>query len=96
MSNESNDQREMVYKFTGKYGVTKVEIEEDIQYFDTWRERRAYCVVPTMVKMKIPQNKLMELVKLDNVAEEEYNIRMNNPAVKDAYNKYQMLLALVR
>lgn len=96
MSNESNDQREMVYKFTGKYGVTKIEIEEDVQYFNTWRDRQSYCGGPTMVKLKIPQDKLMELVKLDNVAEEEYSIRMNNPAVKDAYNKYQMLLTLVR
>ena len=96
MSNESNDRREMVYKFTGKYGVTKIEVEENIQYFDTWRDRQSYCAGPTMVKMKIPQNKLMEIILVDSKAEEEYNIRMNNPAVKDAYNKYQMLLALVR
>ena len=89
-------EREMVYKFTGKYGVTKVEIEEDVRYFDTYSTRHSYCAGPTMIKMKIPQNKLMEIIHIDSKAEEEYNIRMNNPAVKDAYNKYQMLLALVR
>lgn len=87
---------EQIYKFTGKYGVTKIEIEEDIQYFDTWRDRRAFCGGPTMISMKIPQQKLMELVNIDNEAEEEYNIRMSNPVVADAYDKYQMLLALVR
>ena len=96
MSNESNDRREMVYKFTGKYGVTQVEIEEDVRYFETYSTRHSYCAGPTMVKMKIPQNKLMEIILVDSKAEEEYNIRMNNPAVADAYNKYQMLLALVR
>lgn len=87
---------EKIYKFTGKYGVTKIEIEEDVQYFDTYRERVAYRAGPTMIKLKIPQNKLMELINIDNTAEEEYHIRMSNPAVADAYDKYQMLLTLVR
>ena len=46
MSNESNDRREMVYKFTGKYGVTQVEIEEDVRYFETYYTRHSYCAGP--------------------------------------------------
>lgn len=85
-----------IYKFTSKYGVTKVEIEEDIQWFDTYMERRAYCAGPTMVTMKIPRDSLLAIVDLDSDATIEAHIRMNNPTVARAYEQYRTLLNLVK
>jgi len=85
-----------VYTFTRKYGITGWETIKDIQWFDTYTERHPYCAGPTMVKLKMPLDRITELVNLDKRITKEYNIRMNTPAVAAAYEKYQMLLALCK
>ena len=87
-----------IYKFTGKYGVTKIEIEENIRYADVMGNlgRVAYCAGPTMVTMKITRDSLKAIADLDNNATIEANIRESNPTVARAYEQYRTLLNLVR
>ena len=86
----------VIYKFANKYGVTGIEVEDDIQYVDTFYHRTPYVAGPSMVKLKMPLQKITELAVLDDRLEEECYIRRDNPAVADAYDKYRMLLNLVK
>ena len=87
---------DVIYKFANRYGITRLEIEDDIQYVDTFYHRTPYVAGPSMVKLKMPLQQITELAVLDLRLEEEYYIRRDNPAVADAYDKYQMLLALCK
>jgi hypothetical protein len=82
--------------FLSRYGIVDWETIPDVQYFDTYFDRRAYVAGPTMVKLKMPFEKINELANLDKAAAEEYNIRKRNPTVDKAYEQYRTLLNLVR
>jgi hypothetical protein len=85
-----------IFTFTKKYSVTGWKVEEDIRWVETWVSRHAYVGGPSMLNMRMPLDKITELVNLDKKAAEEYNIRMNNPTVAKAYEQYRTLLNLVK
>lgn len=87
-----------ISNFARKYRISGIEVRRNTRTLDLGYGglTREYVTGPSEVDLTIEREGLLTLIKLDKKAEEEYNIRMNNPAVKDAYNKYQMLLALVR
>lgn len=84
--------------FSRKYRISGIEARRNTRTLDLGYGglTREYVTGPSEVDLTIEREGLMTLIKLDKKAEEEYNIRMNNPAVADAYDKYQMLLALCK
>ena len=84
--------------FSRKYRISGIEVRRNTRTLDLGYGglTREYVTGPSEVDLTIEREGLLTLIKLDKKAEEEYNIRMNNSAVADAYEKYQMLLALVR
>ena len=84
--------------FSRKYRISGIEVRRNTRTLDLGYGglTREYVTGPSEVELTIEREGLLTLIKLDKKAEEEYNIRMNNSAVADAYEKYQMLLALVR
>jgi hypothetical protein len=84
--------------FSRKYRISGIEVRRNTRTLDLGYGglTREYVSGPSEIDLTIEREGLMTLIKLDKKAEEEYNIRMNNSAVADAYEKYQMLLALCK
>lgn len=82
--------------FARKYRISGIEVRRNPDCLGYGGLTREYVTGPSEVDLTIEREGLLTLIKLDKKAEEEYNIRMNNSAVADAYEKYQMLLALCK
>jgi hypothetical protein len=84
--------------FEHTYQPTSITVVEPApEYCDTMTARMAFRDdKPTKVKLEFYINDFFRMVKVCTAAEVEGKLRYDNPVLADAYNKYQMLLALYK
>jgi len=95
-------------KFVRYFGFKVVRVKEDrphqfIDYYDSLKSSYYTGYDRGSVEMEIGRRELEHMAdyfsKMEHVNKkdhEDYVIRRENPAVQEAYNKYQMLLELYR
>lgn len=94
-------------RFANHFGfkVVNVRHHSPYQYYDSYNRTASFYAdrEQTTVEMEIDRRRLEHLVhyveqsqRLDDQDREEEFLRRNNPGLKDAYDKYKMLLALYK
>jgi len=94
-------------KFANKFGfkVVNVRHHSPYQYYDSYNRTASFYTdrEHTTIEMEIDRRRLEYLSnyfeqseRLDQADREEEYLRRNNPGLKDAYDKYKMLLALYK
>ena len=88
--------------FARRYSAT-ITYNHTRNNFDTYARSMDYYDGRSTVDINLSLPAFDHMVKMDNQAEEEYEnrreearIRMQYPAVADAYHKYKMLLELCK
>ncbi len=93
----------MIQDFTYRYNAS-IRHQSDTRTFRTYSQSYDYYDNSTStVSIEMPSRSFNHLIEMDNRAEEDYQVlrkeqhlRAKYPAVKDAYEKYQMILALCK
>lgn len=93
----------MIQDFAKRYNAN-INHRTDRSTFHTYgRSYDYYDDSNTVVSIEMPLHSFRHMVEMDNRAEEDYQshreekyLRAKYPAVKDAYEQYQMILALCK
>ena len=93
----------MIQDFAKRYDAN-INRQTDRNTFHTYsRSYDYYDDSNTVASIEMPLRSFHHMVEMDNRAEEDYQaqrkeqqLRAKYPAVKDAYEKYQMILALCK
>lgn len=93
------------HEFASRYDIRNIRISRDCRSFDYYHNRSVdyYSDREETVEMEIPRRSFEHLVDTDREfnkiyqdQREEAYMRREHPAIKDAYDKYKMLLELYR
>lgn len=93
----------MIEDFAKRYNAD-INHRRDRSTFNTYgRSYDYYDDSKTMVSIEMPLSSFRHMVEMDHEADEQYQVqrkekylRATYPAVKDAYEQYQMVLALCK
>jgi hypothetical protein len=93
----------MIQDFAKRYNAN-INHHYNRSTFNTYgRSYEYYDDSNTVVSIEMPLHSFRHMVEMDNRAEEDYQaqrkekyLRTTHPAVKDAYEQYQMILALCK
>jgi hypothetical protein len=94
-------------KFTNHFGFRVVNIKHHspYQYFDSYNRTASFYTdrEQTTIEMEIDRRRLEHMInyveqcqRLDDQDRDEEWLRRQHPGLKDAYDKYKMLLALYK
>ena len=83
-----------VEDFCNKYGIRDIVVKTDSQEFFTGAGHTYSVSLPADLELRMSMDAFRHLVDSDNAGQEEQRMRDKYPAIKDAYDKYKMLLEL--
>ena len=95
-------------RFVNHFGFKVVRVNEGrYKQVDSWSAYNSPSyyrdIDDSIIEMEIDRRQLEHMAdyfeqcqRLDDEDREEHRLRQQNPALKDAYNKYKMLLALYK
>ena len=91
-------------EFVNRYRVTNIQVSRDRRNIDYYNTTASYYADrEEIVEMEIPRSSFEQLVNIDyeytklwQDQRDEMYMRKEHPAIKEAYEKYRMLLELYK
>lgn len=91
-------------EFVNRYRVTNIQVSRDRRNIDYYNVTASYYADrEEMIEMEMPRKSFEHLVEIDydlsklwREQREEMYMRKEHPAIKEAYDKYRMLLELYK
>lgn len=94
-----------IYEFANRYNVRNIQVNRDRRSIDYYNMRASSYISDheETIDMEIPRRSLEHLVEIDyeyaklwQDKNDEAYMRRKHPALKEAYDKYKMLMELYR